>query len=254
MGDIISLPKKYEYVEGITNPEYKKFHGYNKLSHSQYVSFNSLHYSGDYIGQYFELLPSESNDFADFGTMCGEYLDESNHKVHPYLDERDFEVLDAIMQDYIGDEQFEFEVVIDLEPYGLKNTCIQGFIDKLRIDGNLVDIRDFKTGNVDKEADYASEYYIQTDLYAHYFWLKDPTYTFDTGVILLGRKGNKLDREAMHFNGKTHMDLRLSGDIIYIERDYCPKRTENEIMPAIADTCRKISDYYGVYNEYLKED
>lgn len=253
MGISISLPRKYEYIEGVTNPEYKKFHGYEKISVSQYTGFLSDNYCGGYISHYFENIPRESNIFSEFGTMVGEYLDESNHKVHPYLDERDFEVLDAIMDDYVGDEIFEYEIVIDLKPFGLNNTCIQGFIDKLRIDGNNIIISDFKTGNIDREAMYASEDYVQTDVYGYYFEVQNPKNIITTSVDLIGRKGNALDRTAMHFNGKTPMDLRLSGEVISIPREYTSKRAK-KIMQDIADTCIVISDYYAVYNEYLKED
>lgn len=46
----VELPKKYEYKEGITNPLYKRFDGWNKVSYSQVGSFKD--YKEGYIQDY----------------------------------------------------------------------------------------------------------------------------------------------------------------------------------------------------------
>ena len=38
----LNLPKKYEYIEGKSRPEYKKYDGREKISYSQSVSYTHL--------------------------------------------------------------------------------------------------------------------------------------------------------------------------------------------------------------------
>lgn len=248
----IKLPKQYEYKEGITNPEYKKYDGWEKISYSQKTSFESELYRGQYLASYFGEIPDPGNVFSMFGSMCGEYLDTSNQVKDSYLDESDLEVLDNVIHGHPKDSVFEFEIVIDLEPFGLKNTCLQAFVDRLSVEKGVTSVVDFKTGGENKKEYYLSDEYEQLDIYCYGLELLGYK-NLKPEVILLSRKGNQLDKTAMHFNGKTPMGLRLNGDIFPLEREYDKSKSE-AILKGVADTCIKISDYYAVYNKYLKQN
>ena len=226
----VELPKKYEYVEGETPEEFKKYHGRNKISYSQYSSWHSM-YKGSYLAQYFLGIEEDSGIFADFGTKCGEYLEKLDRSD---LSDNDVEILDSIESP--RDAHYEKEVVIDLKPFVL-DAVLQGFIDRRMEDKIGVDIRDFKTGAAKKEGFYASEEYQQTTLYSYFEDIAGNIITY-SGVILFPRKGNGTEKHP----------LRLEGEPIFIETPYTRKRAE-DVLKKIAKTCIEISDYYKMYNE-----
>lgn len=248
----IKLPKQYEYIEGITNPKYKQYDGWEKVSYSQINSFESPEYKGQYIASYFAGIPDPGNVFSTFGSMCGNYLDTSNQVQDPYLDEEDLKALDEVIRSHPKDSIFEYEIVISLEPFGLERTCLQAFVDRLSIEEGVTSVVDFKTGGENKIAYYTSDDYEQLDIYC--YGLEQLGFeNLVPQVILLSRKGNQLDKSALHSNGKTPMGLRLNGDIFNLPREYNKKRSE-EILKRVAKTCIKISDYLKIYKKYLNEN
>lgn len=251
MSKKIALPKQYNYIKGETNPLYEKFNGWQKISYSQYNSFLDSLYKGQYFATYFDGIPDPGNIFSDFGSMCGEYLDTSNQKKHPYLDASDIKTLNSVIKDHPEGSQFEYEIVIDLEPFGLEKTCLQAFADRLSEEKEYTSVVDFKTGADTKTAYYTSDEYEQLDVYC--YGLEELGFkNLSPMVILLGRNGNVLDKQALHFNGKTNMGLRLNGNIFPLVREYNRKHSL-QVLQKIADTCVQISDYYSVYNKYLKQ-
>lgn len=251
----IELPKKYIYTEGETNPLYKRFEGWNKISHSQYTSFNDEDddgYRGGYIGKYFLGEEDKGNDFAYFGNACGDYLNIKDQRVDEYLDDEDKSYMDKLIAEHEEGAEFEHEILIDLEPFGLEKTCAQGFSDKQFItkDG-LTHIIDYKTANLDKKAEYyLSTKYKQLKLYG--YGLEEIGYKIgDTYVVALGRKGNKLDKNALHRNGTTNMGIRLSGDVVRLDNPYDREEAIKAVQDVV-ETCIKISDYYGVYKKYFQ--
>ena len=248
----IDLPRKYEYKEGITNPDYKKFNGWNKISYSQFSSFlddEEEGYRGGYIAGYFLKIRDDGNVFSYFGSACGDYLNTEDQRVDEYLDSEDIKPMDELITKHPEGAVFEFEILIDLEPFGLEKTCLQGFTDRQHLtEEDTIDITDYKTLNIEKKkAFYASDKYKQTQVYG--YGLEEMGYKIGkTYVTGLGRKGNKLDKEALHFNGKTNMGLRLSGEVEIIDNPYDRKKAKKAIEK-IADTCLQIDKYYKVYKK-----
>lgn len=247
----VDLPKKYEYIEGVSRPEYKKYNGWNKISHSQATSFSDEDdegYRGGYIAKYIMGLPDEGNVFAEFGSSCGDYLNIQDQRVDEYLDDEDKAVLDPLIKEHPEGAEFEFEILIDLEPFGLEKACLQGFTDRQHLKDGLVDVNDYKTLNLDKKKDYyASDKYKQTQIYG--YGLEELGYKVGrTYVTGLGRKGNQLDKTALHLNGTTNMGIRLSGEVEIIDNPYDRKKAENAIKE-IVETCLTIHEYKKVYEK-----
>lgn len=238
----IELPKKYEYKEGESRPEYKKYNGWNKISYSQATSFKSGEYTGQYFANYFLKIKEESGIFAAFGTYCGEYLDRKNQKIAEYLSKDCKKTLDAI--EHPEDAEYEYEILIDLEPFGLKKTCLQGFTDmQYQVSENTYDVVDFKTLNLDKKKEfYEWDDYQQTNIYG--YGLEElGKKVNEVYVIGLGRKGNSLEPDAKY-------PLRLSGIVERIDNPYDRERAILAIKD-IVKICVDISDHYKTYLKYF---
>ena len=245
----INTPKKYEYVKGESRPEYKKYNGWNKVSYSQITSFLSEEYKGDYFIGYFEGIRDEGSIFSFFGSACGDYLNRKNQRVDEYLLDECKAVLDAIELPEHAD--FEYEILIDLEPFGLEKTVIQGFSDvQWEVAPKVLNVRDAKTLNLEKKKDfYGSDEYQQLNTYG--YGLEELGFTInETSVIGLGRKGNTLDKTARSKAGNP-LWLRLSGEVEIIERPY-NRQEAKQYMQKIAKTCIEISEYFEFYKKYFK--
>lgn len=235
----LDLPKKYKYIEGESRPEYKKYHGRNKLSYSQYSSFKDIEedgYKGKYLAQYFMGIPDPGNVFSDFGGYCGEYIELGEDK-SLQLSEKDKEILDSIERP--KDTEYEKEIVIDMANYGY-DFVVQGFIDE-RFKKEGIYIIDTKTANIDKKTEYyASKDYGQTTLYCIAEELEGNEIEY-SGVRLFGRKGNGLEKYPLY----------LTGAVKEIPTPYSKERAE-KLIEDICKTATEISDYYKVYNKYFK--
>jgi hypothetical protein len=245
---VLDLPRKYEYKEGESRPEYKKYSGWNKVSYSQITSFVSDEYRGDYFSQYFMEIKDDGNIFSFFGSACGDYLNRKDQRVDEYLEEKDKGILDAIKQP--KESEYEFEILIDLEKFGLKETVLQGFSDiQYEVGPKLLNVHDYKTLTLDKKRDfYSSEDYQQLNVYG--YGLEELGYKINkTSVFGLGRSGNTTNKDAVNKKGEP-LYLRLSGEVEEIRRDYNRVEAE-EYIKKIAKICVEISNYFKIYKKYF---
>lgn len=236
----INLPKKYEYIEGKTNSLYKKFDRYNKISYSQYTSFKD--YKMGYLREYILNMKAEgSGIFANFGSNCGDYLNPYDSGDYDLLSDDDKVLLDSLKKDHPENAEFEYEILIDLEPFGLKKTVLQGFTDRQHFTELLETVvTDYKTLTIKtKKAFYESDEYQQLSTYG--FGLEELGHKIgEMYVTGLGRSGNNTTK------GDKNV-LRLSGEIIKIPKPYDREKAK-KVLESIAKTCIEISEYYSVYN------
>ena len=236
----IDLPRKYEYKEGVTNPLYERFNGWNKVSYSQLGSIKE--YKAGYLQDYIlGVGTGESGIFASYGSSVGEYFEDGT--VSELLSESDIEIINKLKKH--DSSIFEAEVVIDLEPFGLEKTCLQGFSDHEYILDNKKFIEDLKTGNsTNMQAKYGDmNKYFQTRIYAY----QRENEGFEIGgcrVNHLGRKGNNTVKGDKNC-------LRLSGDIDYIETPYQRKDVEKYLKETVVPLCKEISEYWKTYQKYF---
>lgn len=236
----LNLPSIYLERERNPVPErYKKFIGRPALSYSSYNSFNEEAYKGEWFADKFLGAEKTSTIFTEFGSSVGSYLETGEPQ--KYLTELDMTVLN---KEFPADpnSEYEREVVIDRGSY-----IIYGFIDRLipksKKENLIVNLKDFKTGAIDKKAkEYASEDYNQTTMYC--YGLEQEGFTIsDSGVILFDRKGNTLEE------GNKNV-LRLTGEIEYIPTPYSRDRAEKFIQK-MDETAKEIEKYYSIYKKYF---
>ena len=233
----VELPRKYLNELG----NYPQHINKQKISYSQLGSFKEykLGYLKDYI---IGVGTDDSGIFAFFGGICGKYFEDGSK--NDYLSKTDMEIIDRIPK--FETSKYESEIVIDLEPFGLKDTVLQGFSDHEYEDNKLF-IDDLKTGNsTNMQSKYGDmKKYYQTRLYAY----QRENEGFEIGgckVYHLGRKGNNLtigDKNC----------LRLSGELDIIETPYNRSDVEDYLKEVVVPTCKEISEYYKVYNKYFKK-
>jgi len=245
----IDLPRKYEYKEGESRQEYQKYNGWNKVSYSQITSFLSDDYKGDYFAGYFMGIRDGGNIFSYFGSACGDYLNKQDQRIDEYLSKEDKETLDSIERP--DNAVYEYEILINLEPFGLEKTVLQGFSDiQYEVAHKVLNVHDYKTLNLDKKKDfYESDDYQQLNTYG--YGLEELGFSINkTSVFGLGRQGNTTDTTAYSKVGNP-LWLRLSGIVEEIDRPYNREEAEKYIYK-IAETCKKISEYKRVYEKYFK--
>lgn len=233
----IKLPKLY-LNEGGNYPEHL---GKFKISYSQLGSFKD--YKIGYLRDYILNLKSEdSGIFAMYGGLCGKYFEDGS--TSEYLTKNDKEIIDKIPK--FNSSRYESEIVIDLEPFGLKSSVLQGFSDHEYVEADKLFVDDLKTGNsTNMQAKYGDmNKYFQTRLYA-YQREKEGFIIGGCKVFHLGRKGNNL------ILGDKNV-LRLFGDIDLIHTPYLKKDVEEYLKNIVVPTCIEISDYYSVYLKYFK--
>lgn len=240
----LDLPRKYKYIEGETNPLYKKFDGWNKISYSQKNSFKD--YKMGYLRDYILGMEKGSGIFANFGSDCGDYLNPNDNRNYDLLSSDDIAILESIKKEHPENAEFEYEILIDLEPFGLEKTCLQAFTDRqyLTEDGKI-NVSDYKTLTVKtKRGYYESDEYEQLLVYG--YGLEELGFIIgDMWVDGLGRSGNTIEK------GNKNV-LRLSGEIIKIDKPY-DRQKALEVLQSIANTCKDISEYWIVYNKYFKK-
>ena len=228
----INLPKVY-LNEGNNYPQHL---GKQKISYSQLGSFKEykLGYLRDYI---LGVGTDDSGIFALYGGFCGKYFEDGTRD--EYLTDSDIEVINRIPK--FESSKYESEIVIDLEPFGLKDCVLQGFSDHEYQQDNKLFIDDLKTGN---SANMQTKYgdmnkYFQTRLYA--FQRENEGYEIGgCKVFHLGRKGNNL------IIGDKNV-LRLSGELDLIETPYKREDVEKYLKEVVVPTCIDISEYYSVF-------
>lgn len=222
----------------------KELDGKPKISYSQYSSYKNEEYQDQYYLQYFSNIELSSGEFAEFGTSCGQFIEDVGMVVsNPRtgcLSKEDAEILlDKII--FPPNCVYEDKIIVDCEDF-----VVEGYADRVKyLDGGEVEIEDFKTLNLDKKKDfYASDEYGQTALYS--FQKEKEGYkvvrSFVTG---LGRKGSSLD-------GTGNFKMRLSGAVEEIETPYTKERGE-KIIEDITKVVHQISDDYKIYLKYFSK-
>ena len=233
----IELPKRYENELG----NYPQHKGKYKVSYSQLNSFKE--YKEQYIQGYFLGIPSESGIFALMGTFCGQYFEDSTRNEH--LTDLDVETINKLVKH--PSSMFESEVVIDLEPFGLKDVVIQGFSDHEYIKDEMLYVEDLKTGAsksmMEKYGDMKK--YYQTRLYAYQRELE--------GFTIGGCRVNHLDRKGNNLQIGDKNVLRLTGQIDYIPTPYKKEDVEDYLKNSVVPTCKEIAEYYKVYKKVFTE-
>ena len=232
----IQLPKIYEDELG----NYPQHKGKQKISYSQLGSFKEykLGYLRDYI---LGVGTDDSGIFALYGGFCGKYFEDGTRD--EYLTDSDIEVINRIPK--FESSKYESEIVIDLEPFGLKDCVLQGFSDHEYQQDNKLFIDDLKTGN---SANMQTKYgdmnkYFQTRLYA--FQRENEGYEIGgCKVFHLGRKGNNL------IIGDKNV-LRLSGELDLIETPYKREDVEKYLKEVVVPTCIDISEYYSIFLKFF---
>ena len=229
----IELPKKYLNEGG----KYPQHLNKQKISYSQLGSFKDykLGYLRDYI---LGLGTNDSGIFALYGGFCGKYFEDGIRS--EYLTDSDIETINKIPK--FESSKYESEIVIDLEPFGLKSCVLQGFSDHEYEEDMKLFIDDLKTGNsTNMQAKYGDmDKYLQTRLYA-YQRENEGHSIGGCKVYHLGRKGNNL------VIGDKNV-LRLSGDLDIIETPYQREDVEKYLKETVVPLCIEISEYYSVYN------
>lgn len=229
----IKLPKKYLNEGG----KYPQHLNKQKISYSQLGSFKDykLGYLRDYI---LGLGTNDSGIFALYGGFCGKYFEDGTRS--EYLTDSDIETINKIPK--FESSKYESEIVIDLEPFGLKACVLQGFSDHEYEEDKKLFIDDLKTGNsTNMQAKYGDmNKYFQTRLYA--YQRENEGYSIGgCKVYHLGRKGNNL------VLGDKNV-LRLSGDLDIIETPYQREDVEKYLKETVVPLCIEISEYYSLYN------
>lgn len=226
------LPKKYENRDSKRFPQHLDKY---KLSYSQYSSWKTPTYKEDYIRTYILGWDRTTNDFAQFGSACGGYLEDKTIDTE-WLSARDVEVLDNV--DRPEDAEYEVEICIDRGWY-----VIQGFIDQMYpFSKNGVVIKDFKTGDYTKKQPFYSDInqYGQTNVYAYGINTCENKEIDYCGVTLLDRKGNP-------FRGQR---LELTGGIYMIDTPYS-KEIAEQVLEGIDRVAEDIAETYTLYLESL---
>ena len=233
----INLPKIYENELG----NYPQHKGKQKISYSQLNSFKD--YKEQYIQGYFLGIPSESGMFAFFGSLVGTYFE--NGEKNENLSTFDMQTVDKLVKH--PSSKFEAEVVIDLEPFGLKDCVLQGFSDHEFDSNNQRFIEDLKSGAsksmMEKYGDMKK--YYQTRLYAYQ--------RENEGFKIGGCRVNHLDRKGNNLQIGDKNCLRLTGQIDYIDTPYKREDVEYYLLNSVVPTCKEIAEYYSVYSKVFAE-
>lgn len=222
----------------------RELDGKPKISYSQYSSYKDPEYQDQYYIQYFSGINLPSGEFAEFGTSCGQYIEDLGMKNLPprtgCLSDGDREILLSSIS-FPPNCIYEDKIIVDCGDY-----CIEGYIDRTQyLAEKEIEIEDFKTLNLDKKKDfYASEEYGQTALYS-YQKEKEGYKVIRSFVTGLGRKGSSLD-------GTGNFKMRLSGVVEQIETPYTKERGE-KVIEDITKVVHQISDDYKIFLKYFKQ-
>jgi hypothetical protein len=234
----IILPRVFEDRSG----KHSNQKGKPKLSYSQYTSYKDPLYQDDYYVQYFSGINLPSGEFAEFGSSCGEYIEDVANKVKEprvgCLSEEDIKFLDESI-DFPEGCVYEDEIIVDMG-----DICSEGYADRITYyEGNKISVRDYKTLNIKTKSEfYASEEYGQTSLYS--FQKEREGYTIvNSEVFGLGRKGSS-------FNGTGNFKMRLSGDTIIIPTPYTTERGQ-AVVDSMLSVAKEISEDYKVFLKYF---
>lgn len=213
----------------ITLPKTDKVTGIPYLSYSQISTWKKS--KRDYIRQYFFGEDfSGMSDYMDFGSKVGNALEKNDFSEFTKEEQKFLKTIPRY-------DQFEREINLQMDGYFVK-----GFIDTNTTEntekGELVKkIADYKTGEIEKkESEYASDDYIQLDIYAASIQQETGVLPEEVSVFLIDRTGNA-------FKGEP---LRLGERYITITKKVDDKRVK-AVMNEVNKIAQEISDYYQVF-------
>lgn len=213
----------------ITLPKTDKVTGIPYLSYSQISTWKKS--KRDYIRQYFFGEDfSGMSDYIDFGSKVGNALEKNDFSEFTKEEQKFLKTIPRY-------DQFEREINLQMDGYFVK-----GFIDTNTTEntekGELVKkIADYKTGEIEKkESEYASDDYIQLDIYAASIQQETGVLPEEVSVFLIDRTGNA-------FKGEP---LRLGERYITITKKVDDKRVK-VVMNEVNKIAQEISDYYQVF-------
>lgn len=222
----------------------RELDGKPKISYSQYSSYKDEEYQDQYYLQYFSGIELPNGEFAEFGSSCGQFIEDvgmaNTSPRTGCLSEEDTKILlDKIV--FPPNCVYEDKIIVDCEDF-----CVEGYIDRTQyLAEKEVEVEDFKTLNLDKKKDfYASDEYGQTALYS-YQKEKEGYKVIRSFVTGLGRKGSSL-------NGVGNFKMRLSGVVEEIETPYTKERGE-KIIEDITKVVHQISDDYKIFLKYFQK-
>lgn len=213
----------------ITLPKTDKVTGRPYLSYSQISTWKKS--KRDYIRQYFFGEDfSGMSDYMDFGSKVGNALEKNDFSEFTKEEQKFLKTIPRY-------DQFEREINLQMDGYFVK-----GFIDTNTTEntekGELVKkIADYKTGEIEKkESEYASDDYIQLDIYAASIQQETGVLPEEVSVFLIDRTGNA-------FKGEP---LRLGERYITITKKVDDKRVK-VVMNEVNKIAQEISEYYQVF-------
>ncbi len=232
----MDLPKKFKNFT--SDPRWDKYEGKPQLSYSQYTSFNDKSYWREYYVQYFSGIKSESNEFAEFGSLIGTTIEQIGlgQEITTGISDEDLKVIKENF-DFTGKNKYEDFILIDCGWF-----VIIGFADRVKyLPKKTVEVEDVKTLNIKtKSSFYVSDEYQQTNLYA-YFFESDGFKIKDCSVVGFGRRGNSI-------NGTGNYKMRLDGEVVKIPTPYTKERAEKAISK-IKETAEQIAKEYEIYQK-----
>ena len=220
----------------------RELDGKPKISYSQYSSYKDEEYQDQYYLQYFSNIRLPSGEFAEFGTSCGQFIEDVGMGITPprtgCLSKEDIEIiLDKIT--FHPNSVYEDKIIVACDGF-----ILEGYADRIKyLDNKEVEVEDFKTLNIDtKRKFYESEEYGQTALYSYH--KEKEGYTVKRSFVTgLGRKGSSLD-------GTGNFKMRLSGVVEEIETPYTKERGE-KVIEDITKVVHQISDDYKIFLKYF---
>lgn len=233
------LPKTF--IDRSPTQKYKHLNSKPKISYSQYSAWKSSEYRADYIKQYMVGINVGGNIFSDFGSSVGTFLEgvgtgnmDCHDEYSHILSDSDRDFLKQL--EYPENSIYEDYIVVDMGDY-----CIEGFADRgIYTTPKTVIVEDFKTGSIaKKKAFYASDDYMQTNLYS-YQKENEGFEVEDCRVILLDRAGNNSAKSPIRLTGKLEM----------IPTPYSRQKTEL-FLEQVTETVHEISDYYKKYKKFF---
>lgn len=211
-----------------SNPEMcAPYLGRNYISYSDVNGWTEYH--EDYIKKRFAGVRIPGGVYARFGNFVGEYVETG---VIPETREVYGGIENLSKIDRKEGAEYEKFVILDMSEF-----VLVGYIDIFYEEDNKTIITDVKTGS--KPDKYKSNYYIQLLLYAH----------------ALERSGIKVDKITVFFVKREGSHLRpplsVSSHMEEFELEYNEKRVK-EALDRVRTVANEISEYYKVYEKYLK--
>jgi len=191
----------------------------------------------EYIRQRMMGEKFEGNAYTAFGGKVGVALENNDFEG---FTQEEVNFLKTIPRS----DEFETEIRLEMDGFYVK-----GYIDTnskpevvvalkaIPVGEYVKYLADYKTGDIsNKMADYESDDYWQTDIYAAAMEQKFGVMPETTEVILIGRKGNPHKGEK----------LELTNKFITIKREITPERVQlvKDNVQAVAE---EIAEYYAAY-------